>query len=279
MLLTNYHTHCHYCDGKGSPKEMIAQAKTLGFQALGFSSHAPLPFENDFCLQEQNLSAYLEEINQLKSTENIEIYLGLEIDAIHQSMAPNDPKWDALELDYKIGSVHNLFSPDKGMPLLSVDSPLDEFNLLLHHIFKGNAQKMIETYYLRISQLCQQGGFDILGHYDLIKKHNLELQFFLESEGWYREIAIETLNDVAKADVIMEVNYGGILRKATKEVYPPLWLLKEAKKRAIPVQINADAHAPSHLGVHHQACRNLLLEAGYKEQRVLLKGKWQDLPL
>jgi histidinol-phosphatase (PHP family) len=79
--------------------------------------------------------------------------------------------------------------------------------------------------------------------------------------------------------VILEVNFGGMLRGATEDVYPPLWLLKEARLRGIPVQINADAHAPQHLGVHHEYSRDLLLQAGYRTQRVLLGGEWQDISL
>ncbi|GAL18115.1 histidinol-phosphatase [Vibrio maritimus] len=38
-----------------------------------------------------------------------------------------------------------------------------------------------------------------------------------------------------------------MLRGATDDVYPSPWLLEEAKQRNIPIQINADAHAPHHL--------------------------------
>ena len=77
----------------------------------------------------------------------------------------------------------------------------------------------------------------------------------------------------------MEVNFGGMLRGATKDIYPPLWILEEASKRQIPVQINADAHHPDHLGVHQKYCQDMLLKAGFTTQRVLLQNQWQDIPL
>ncbi|WED24480.1 histidinol-phosphatase [Vibrio sp. JC009] len=279
MLLTNYHTHCHFCDGKGSPEEMLSRAKELGFKAIGFSSHAPLPFENDFTLQPERLEEYVKAICALKAQTDIEVYLGLEIDYLKDSIYPADPRWDELNLDYKIGSVHAIAPPDDRFPMLSVDGPDEELDALINDVYQGNVRQMIEDYYQRIADLCAEGGFDILGHFDLIKKHNLRRPFFDESAPWYKDVAVSTLDEVAKSGVIMEVNFGGMLRGATDDVYPPLWMIKEAFNRGIPMQINADAHAPKHLGVHHEYCRELLVSAGYKTQRVLLGGQWQDISL
>lgn len=279
MLLSNYHMHCHYCDGKGTPKEMVDKAVSLGFKSVGFSSHAPLPFDNDFCMLAENLEAYVADIKQQKDRSDIDVYLGLEIDFIVGLTAPSDTKWDAYRLDYKIGSVHTLDAPNERYSMLSVDGPHDEFKVLLDEVHNGSARSMIEVYYQRVRELCEAGGFDILGHYDLVKKHNKALAFFDEQDSWYQEIAIATLDAVAKAGVILEVNYGGMLRGATDDVYPSPWLLKHAKAKNIPVQINADAHAPHHLGVYHEKCREILLEAGYQQQRILLDGKWQDVSI
>jgi histidinol-phosphatase (PHP family) len=154
-----------------------------------------------------------------------------------------------------------------------------ELELMLEEIYQGNARKMIEKYYRRIAELCSLGGFDILGHYDLVKKHNLHRPFFSEESPWYRDVAISTLDTVARSGVIMEVNFGGMLRGTIDDIYPPLWLLKEACLRHIPVQINADAHHRKHLVVHQEYCRDTLLKAGYKSQRILLGGRWQDVGL
>lgn len=279
MKLTNYHTHCHFCDGKGSAEEVLEKAKQLGYQALGFSSHAPLPFANDYSMQQQDLTRYIETINALKNQQQIEVYLGLEIDYLQDYIQPADSKWRELGLDYVIGSVHALLFSAERNDMLSVDGLDDDVDYLLYDVYQNNSRKLVEDYYQKVTDLCRSGGFDILGHYDLVKKHNRRLNFFDESASWYRDVAISSLDSVAKSGVIMEVNFGGMLRGATDDVYPPLWLLKEAFQRHIPVQINADAHAPHHLGVHQEYCRDLLLQAGYQTQRVLLDKKWQDISL
>lgn len=279
MRLTNYHTHCNYCDGKGSALDMLNKAKELGYEALGFSSHAPLPFDNDYSMQQENLSSYLNTITELKNDTDIQVYLGLEIDFLEGYLQPTDANWQSLNLDYVIGSVHGLMYSDDKQDMLSVDGLDDDVDYLIQDIYQNDSRKLIEDYYQKVAKLCQSGGLDILGHYDLVKKHNRRLSFFDESAPWYRDVAISTLDAVAKSGVIMEVNFGGMLRGATDDIYPPLWLLKEAYKRNISVQINADAHAPHHLGVHQEYCRDILLKAGYQSQRVLLDNHWQDIGL
>ena len=42
--LTNYHSHCLYCDGRANMEDFIRFAISEGFTSYGISSHAPLPF-------------------------------------------------------------------------------------------------------------------------------------------------------------------------------------------------------------------------------------------
>ncbi len=264
---------------KAHPKRWWIKRYPLVFNRWVLVLMPLCPSTMTFVCCRENLDAYVAAIQEQKARSDIEVYLGLEIDFIAGLTTPNDAKWDVYPLDYKIGSVHTLQAPNEQYPMLSVDGPREEFKVLLGEVHEGSARSMIEAYYQRIRELCEAGGFDILGHYDLVKKHNKALDFFSEQEDWYQNVAIATLDAVAKAGVILEVNYGGMLRGATDDVYPSPWLLKHAKSKNIPVQINADAHAPHHLGVYHEKCREVLLEAGYQQQRILLDGKWQDVSI
>jgi len=44
MNLTNFHSHCDFCDGKAPMEEFVTNAIEMGFTAYGISSHSPLPF-------------------------------------------------------------------------------------------------------------------------------------------------------------------------------------------------------------------------------------------
>ena len=85
MSLFNLHTHSKYCDGKGDPEEYVISAIEKGFHTLGFSSHAPVPFKNNFAVEDDDrLIDYCERIRglQRKYNDRISICCALEIDYI-----------------------------------------------------------------------------------------------------------------------------------------------------------------------------------------------------
>lgn len=281
MMRTNYHTHNDLCDGKGRIEEYIESAVEKGLTALGFSSHAPLPLENKWTLNDDSLPVYLAEVDRQKAKwkNRIQIYKGLEIDYIPESQAPGDAKWTALNLDYAVGSVHSTAGLDKNPMYRCVDGPLEELRWLIDQIHGGSPESLCEAYYTRITELVRLGGFAFLGHFDLVKKWNRNDDIFTESAPWYRRQVRRTLDVLAGSGIIMEVNSGAISRKTLSEVYPSPWILAEAVKRDIPVMINADAHRPQDVDCHFDESRELLMDIGYEEAWALLDGHWTAVPL
>lgn len=49
--LTNYHSHCLYCDGRANMEDFIRFAISEGFSSYGISSHAPLPFSTAWTME------------------------------------------------------------------------------------------------------------------------------------------------------------------------------------------------------------------------------------
>ena len=86
LIWTNYHTHCYLDDGNGKPEEYVEEGIRKGLRALGFSCHAPLPFQADWVLPKSSLPVYIREISALKKkyAEKIEVYLGLEVDYLRR---------------------------------------------------------------------------------------------------------------------------------------------------------------------------------------------------
>ena len=81
MIKANYHTHSCYCDGKETPQQYVEMAIAKGFTHIGFSGHAPVPFENTFAISAEKYSEYCSEIRQLKErySHKIKISLGYSI--------------------------------------------------------------------------------------------------------------------------------------------------------------------------------------------------------
>ena len=281
VIKTNYHTHNELCDGQGTILEYVEAAVAKGFTALGFSSHAPLPLANEWTLTDEKLPIYLAEVDQQKENwaNRIQIYKGLEIDYIPGSQTPGDMRWKALNLDFIVGSVHSTTGLDQNPSYLCVDGPEDEFRTLIDEIHGGSFENLSEVYFQRVAELVELGGFSFLGHFDLIKKRNRGEVYFSEEAPWYRRHVLRALDAIEGSGIIMEVNSGAISRGALDEVYPSPWILTEAKKRNIPVMVNADAHRPQDIDCHFDESCELLRDVGYSEIWVLLDGDWTALPI
>ena len=112
--LTNYHSHCLYCDGRANMDDFIRFAISEGFTSYGISSHAPLPFSTAWTMEWDRMEDYLSEFSRLKKkyAGKIELAIGLEIDYLNEENNPSLPCFQKLPLDYRIGSVHMLYSPE-----------------------------------------------------------------------------------------------------------------------------------------------------------------------
>ena len=116
--LTNYHSHCDFCDGHAPMELFVREAVKEGFSSYGVSSHAPFPVQNGCNMQKEKMTAYLEEFRRLKQlySSEIDLYIGLEIDFLDDSFNPSIDYFQSLPLDYRIGSVHYIVAPD-GTPV------------------------------------------------------------------------------------------------------------------------------------------------------------------
>jgi histidinol-phosphatase (PHP family) len=278
MIKTNYHSHSSYCDGEGRLEEYVQHALAQHLQALGFSGHAPLPFPNAWTMDDEDLSLYLSEIRRLKDQykDKIELYTGLEIDYLDKTHNPAHPNYGALALDYKIGSVHMLPDPKDGQ-YYGLDGPIDELEHLINKVYSGSTKEMVKDYYRQIQHMTRIGGFDFIGHFDLVKKHNRQLQLFSEKENWYREAVSSALDTIAASGLIVEVNTGAISRGYTDEPYPSPWILQMCFEREIPITLNSDAHKPSWVSFGFEDALKIIREAGYTRGMALLNGKWQEV--
>lgn len=278
-MKTNYHTHCSYCDGTGSPEEIVLKALDKGFDALGFSSHEPYNGEH-WCLNTSEVSSYAKEIRDLaeKYRDRIRIFCGMEREFIASAEPWTPGRWQDLPLDFVIGSVHFVYSGTLGR-LMGVDGPWKEMRQLIDEGYGGNARAVVEAYYDTMALMVRRESFDFVGHLDVIKKHNKRLGFLDESEPWYMEKVRSTLEEIRRRGVAVEINTGGITRNATDDFYPSLPVIRECRRLEIPILINSDSHNPEHLDGVFEEARQAVLDEGYRERLILADGGWKSIPL
>lgn len=278
MSIANFHTHSGFCDGEGNLEQYVAEGIKHRFQAIGFSSHAPLPFYQSFVMRQEKLEDYCAEVRslQIKYQDRIQIYLGLESDYIPGVTGPN--RFKSLNLDYIIGSVHIMKTGEPG-EYICLDESDEEFDRLKRQVFGGNMELFARHYYNLIRSMVKENKPDVVGHLDVIKKFNNHNKYFDEEERWYKEEVLETLRVIADSDAVVEVNTGGIARGYIKTPYPSPWILQQCRKLDIPIILNSDAHSPKCLNVQFAETIPTLKEAGYTEQRIMLNGIWQNVGL
>ena len=274
-LLSSMHTHTIFCDGEDDIETMCRAAYENGLFAVGFSAHVScekqLGREIFWNLKENRVNDYVNEVLAAKKRWNgkINVFLGLEADYIKNIRSPNDDDIKALNLDYIIGSVHYLV-PKNGKEPFTVDGSLKELEDGINECFDGDAVSLMHSYYDAQLEMISMGGFDILGHADILKKYCHNKNFWPEKEENARQI--EIVKAVSHSGIVIEVNTGGLNRKKINETFPSLSFLKIIQKYNIPVIITADAHKAEHIDGNYNFALNMLKLADIKEH-FLFNGK------
>lgn len=279
MAFTNYHGHSYYCDGKGKPEAYIKEAIRQQMPVYGISSHAPLPYQLPWPMQEDDDARYVKEVRELKEvyTEQIEVYAGMEVDFIPGIAGPGHSRIRKLGLDYTLGSVHFVDFFERGHPW-EIDGSHQVFLDGLQQIFDNNIEQAVRRYYTLIRQMIETDPPDIVGHLDKIKIQSEDGHLFDEQSGWYREEIEKTLQVIASAGLIVEINTRGIYKKKVMEPYPAYWIIRRMKELYIPIMLNADAHHPGEITACFEEVSAHLKQIGYDQFRILLNGRWQDVP-
>ena len=243
--MDNYHIHSTFCDGHDTIEAMADAACRAGLNRVGFTSHAPLIYPNDWTMPAERFSGYCETIRKVKAryAGQMDVYTGLEADyypapqAISEEVRSMIPK-----LDYWIGSVHCLGLFDDG-EVGYADLDASHFARVVDEIYHGDSQAVVETYYRAVAEMALSEKPDIIGHIDIIKKNNEANRFFDPESDWYRDLWRQALIAVKAAGAIIELNTGGAARYGTRCLYPSIEMLKEAAAMGIPVTVTGDSHS------------------------------------
>ena len=265
-VLSNCHTHTNYCDGISSPAEMAKKAYEKGFVSLGFSVHSPLPYQNDYAINENRLSLYLDEIAQLKAEYEgkMEVLSGIELDA--------DSEMDLTPFDYVISSVHQLHSEDG--KVYSIDNTPEELIECVDELFGGDALAMAEYFYAVSEKAALRDGVHIVGHFDLISKFNDTLHIFDDRDPHYLGFARNAIFNILrqKPGMMFEVNTGAMYRNGKMNPYPSAQMLSVIFNNGGGVILSSDAHNAHSLDFAFDDAINECKKAGFTCVWRLRKG-------
>lgn len=281
MQLSNYHSHCTFCDGRSTPEDFVKFAISHGFRAYGFSSHSPLPFETFWNMSKEDVPEYLAEINRLKTkySDRIEIYTALEIDYLDETYNPSIAYFQDMPLDYRIGSIHFLPLSEhlSEENMVCIDGSFADYKASVDRYFEGDISKLVTRYFDSTLKMIEAGGIDIVGHMDKIYMNGHKCKGFSFDADWYQKPFRAALDLIAEKGLMVEVNTKNLTKK--QQVFPRREYLRLLKDMNIPVMVNSDCHYPDLVNDGRAEAFEFLKEAGFKTTRELIKGIWQDVAI
>jgi len=259
----SYHNHTVWSDGTATLAEMLAGARAAGVDEFGLSDHFVLFPEGHgtdagWIMPPEFLDAYVATLWEAgeHAPEGVTLRVGVEADYFPQTVEAAKARLARHRFDYIIGSVHfTARDPDAAdSPLFPIDCAAGCWDALT----PDGRNAVWRQYWARIRELAACGLCDFIGHLDLPKKFGHFPTIDLSAE------ICEALDAIADHGLAIEINTAG-WQKPVREAYPSLALLREARRRDIPLLINADAHAPGDVAADYDRAYALARAAGYTE--------------
>ena len=255
IKLSSYHTHCTFCDGKNTPREMVERAIELGCAEIGFSSHSPLSCKNSWCMDKSEVPLYIDTIRSLREEykDKIRLYIGIEQDILS---SPCD-----VGFDYVIGSVHHVESNGRSY---GVDASKDVTRDAVMNGFDGDVTAYYKAYFEAVSQVYDKTHCDIIGHFDLLAKFSELDPLISESDPEYIRLRDSSIDALLETPAVFEVNTGAISRGYRTVPYPHPDALERIKRAGKPVIVTSDTHAVSTLDFMINETAERLSASGFK---------------
>jgi len=251
-MMQDWHVHNFVShDAKGHVRDFVEAGIAKGVDIILFANHPErmCPFDNvfkiDIELVTKKLRLEREEIEKCRDIfgDKIRIFQGIELENRKTLLEINKKLLDSYEFDIVIGSCH----------LVGESSISSKRNL---KIFENQDE---ETLYQRFfdgtTELLNCFPFDILGHFDIVKRFGVYYYGTFRPEKY--EDRIDEIFEMLKTKRIgMEINTSGFFQ-GPEEPYPSEDLAMRALKKGVPfVVTGSDSHKPEDLAHGFENLKN-----------------------
>jgi histidinol-phosphatase (PHP family) len=251
--MIDLHTHHDRCGhAEGSLADVAGWATLRGIAVLGVSDHAPRfadPADHplpDTQMARSQWDGYLAEAAALRDelAGRLDLRVGVEADYLPGTEAVYRAALDRPELDYVLGSVHEVPAPGGAWALFHPETYAD-----------ADLDEVHRRYWETVAAAATSGLFDVLAHLDLVRM--LPPPGEPARRGAPLPAAIEdALDAIADAGVAVEINGSGMRRDGRP--YPDEPILAGLVRRGVPISFGSDAHRRGQLGLGWGEARALL---------------------
>ena len=231
--MRDYHIHTSLCKhAYGEMEEYVQSAIEKGITEICFTDHIPLPGgqDSDHRMEPGDMEFYLEQIAALNTKyREISVLTGIEADYMEGFEAYLEDFFSRYPFDLVILAIHFVEQWPGGQWVFDFEYTEDTIEQMYREYF-GVMLKGVET-----------GLFDIVGHFDMVKRPGFPV---LETNPGDVE---NVLDAIKKQNMSIEINTSGF-RRSINQSYPAPEVLELAVGKGIPVVLSSDAHKPDHVG-------------------------------
>lgn len=263
MYLTDYHCHSILSpDGYVPLAEMARAAVDAGLSEVCLTDHCDLLTGHGEPVRGYDWTPAVKQFHETapQFAGTLRLKLGLEFGSGHLDPEVARTILSQPELDFVIGSVHNM-SPKTG----GTDFYYLEYNS------RADCDRALDDYFDSLDELVRTDYYDVLGHiiYPLRYMHGLG-----SMDPYYGRIH-ELLRTAARMGRGMEINtYRG---NTVGEWRPVLERWKDVGGEIVTV--GSDAHQPQHIGLGVREAYELLRDTGFRYVAVYEKRKPRMVPI
>lgn len=213
-------------------EDYVRAAIENGMTEICFTDHIPLPdgMDPEHRMKAEEVEPYLERIAILnRKYREITVLAGIEVDYIEGFESYYKEFLSANYFDIVIMAVH------------FIKEWVGEQWVFNYEYSPETIPGQYKDYFNAVYKGVKTGLFDVLGHFDLIKRPGFPVM------RTNRKDIDRILDEVKKKGMSIELNTSG-LRKPIGETYPSMNILYMAVERGIPITMASDSHRPEHVG-------------------------------
>lgn len=244
------HVHSHHsCDAHPAMEVMAEAAFDAGLQGMAFTEHLEW-MPDDEATGFLDFPAFFAELQVVRHRwrDRLEILAGVEIGNSHRFLEQTHATLDAWPWDYVLGSAHWTGDVPGWLP----------------QAFDVGIEAAYEQYFQELLWLARNGDFDILAHFDLVRRDSwAQIHQTLPLEGFSAAIDA-TLVAIIERGKGLEINTSP-WDQGLSEPCPGLHILQRYRALGGRVLVlGSDAHQPRRVGAHFARARELALTAGFE---------------
>lgn len=257
-IMIDYHVHTLLCQhAEGTMAAYIQRAVEIGMSEICFLDHFTIQNrETDLSMTPEEIPFYFHAVQLLKQQYEkvIQVKAGIEIDFNPEHTALFQEITGRYAFDVVAVALHF----PGGLNIVSRRSPW--------RYGEKDTDYVYNLYFEQLENMLDYNYFDVICHFDLIKKFGRT-----SSRSFDKEIH-QILSKIKVKNLTVEVNTSGY-NHLVQEAYPSPDIIAKCCEQGINITLGSDAHHPTEVGQHYDRILPVLRSAGYRHLTTFTKRK------